>query len=305
MLRVIGVGDNFVDHYIDSATMYPGGCSVNFSVYARKMGLESAYCGVFAGDDEAKLIINVLDKLGIDYSHCTFMSDGETGKGTIRLIDGDRIITDDNDGGSVKSNPLLITDELLNYFSTFDVIHSACYGYLEPQLEKIASCGVPVVYDFSDQWGQDRFKQICPNVEIAFISGGNHNEDVLRTALIQAFEYGSSISIATMGKRGAIAYDGKRFYSKAPYGSGRRIVDTMGAGDSFITGFVVSYYFGKKLFAKLTDGQQKSILSPADEEDYYSRLIEYSMCAANLQAIKSCMINGAFGMGVPMPHNNK
>ena len=71
MLRVIGIGDNFVDCYIDTSTIYPGGNSVNFSVYARQMGFESAYCGVFANDDEAKLIQGVLDDIGIDYSHCT------------------------------------------------------------------------------------------------------------------------------------------------------------------------------------------------------------------------------------------
>lgn len=56
MLRVVGVGDNFVDRYWDENTMYPGGNSVNFAVYARQQGAFSAYCGVLAEDREARLI---------------------------------------------------------------------------------------------------------------------------------------------------------------------------------------------------------------------------------------------------------
>ena len=60
MLRVVGVGDNFVDRYWDENTMYPGGNSVNFAVYARQQGAFSAYCGVLAEDREARLIERAL-----------------------------------------------------------------------------------------------------------------------------------------------------------------------------------------------------------------------------------------------------
>ena len=52
------------------------------------MGYESAYCGVFADDEEARLIQNVLDGMGVDYSRSIFLPGGETGKGSIRLAEG-------------------------------------------------------------------------------------------------------------------------------------------------------------------------------------------------------------------------
>lgn len=94
MLRVIGVGDNFVDRYWDEGIMYPGGNSVNFAVYASQMGVSGTYCGVFADDTEAELIRDALERQGVDYSHSTFLHAGETGKGSIRLIEGDRVISD-------------------------------------------------------------------------------------------------------------------------------------------------------------------------------------------------------------------
>jgi fructoselysine 6-kinase len=36
VLRVIGVGDNAVDRYLDMGKMFPGGNTVNFSVYAKR-----------------------------------------------------------------------------------------------------------------------------------------------------------------------------------------------------------------------------------------------------------------------------
>ena len=78
----------------------------------------------------------------------------------IRLKDGDRTITDENDAGVVKSHPLQITEELLEYIKTFDVVHSSCFSHIEDQLVKIRETGVPLLYDFSDVW-EERTWQRC------------------------------------------------------------------------------------------------------------------------------------------------
>ena len=58
-MKVIGVGDNVVDQYLYKRTMYPGGNALNFSVYAKQLGVESAYLGVFGSDRAAKHITNL------------------------------------------------------------------------------------------------------------------------------------------------------------------------------------------------------------------------------------------------------
>ena len=47
MLKVLGLGDNVCDVYLHTGTMYPGGQAMNFSVYAKMLGAQSAYLGVF------------------------------------------------------------------------------------------------------------------------------------------------------------------------------------------------------------------------------------------------------------------
>lgn len=300
MLRVIGVGDNFVDRYWNDGIMYPGGNSVNFAVYARQMGIFAAYCGVLASDAEAELIMHALDHYAIDYSHSVFLKDGVTGKGSIRLVSGDRIISDDNNGGSVRTSPLEITDELLLYFKEFDVIHTCCYGYLTEQIPRLASCGIPIVYDFSDQWNEKLFKELCPYVKIAFFSGGGHSEEELKSALRQACIWGAEAAITTRGKEGALAFRNDRFYRQAPYEISGSRLDTMGAGDAFLTGFTIAYYSGKKLYESMAGSSEESGLSSADFRDFSAQLMQYALRIGNLRAWKSCGTAGAFGMGVPI-----
>ena len=61
MIKVIGIGDNVCDQYYPAKIMYPGGQAMNFSVYAKMLGAQSAYLGVFGKDRVAEHIISVLD----------------------------------------------------------------------------------------------------------------------------------------------------------------------------------------------------------------------------------------------------
>ena len=64
MIKVIGIGDNVCDQYYPAKIMYPGGQAMNFSVYAKMLGAQSAYLGVFGNDRVAEHIISVLDEIG-------------------------------------------------------------------------------------------------------------------------------------------------------------------------------------------------------------------------------------------------
>ncbi len=298
MIKVIGVGDNFVDKYIDDNMQYPGGNSVNFAVYAKMLGHESAYCGVVANDEQAKLICDTLKEFDVDYSKCVYVKDGETGTGTISHISGDRVIKGENEGGSVKTTPLKLTPELLEYIKGFDVAHSVAYAYMDEELCKIKQTGVPLVYDFSDSWNEERLELICKSAQIVFLSGAGRSKDEMEQVLKQAINCGSEIAIATQGKNGAIIFDGKKMYTKKPYGQNDKIVDSMGAGDSFLTGFATTYYNGLKMLENLQKDSGNHKLNSEDYADYYANLIEYSMSVANAIAIRSCMVKGAFGHGI-------
>ena len=50
-----------------------------FSVFARKLGHESAFLGLLGRDEQAAVIKAGLKKCGVDYSQCVYTGIGETG----------------------------------------------------------------------------------------------------------------------------------------------------------------------------------------------------------------------------------
>lgn len=300
MTRLIGVGDNVVDCNYTTGSMYPGGNSLNFSVYGKQIGCETAYLGVLGNDKEAQVILNSLEDQNVDISRCVIL-EGETGRCGIHLTDGDRTIVDENDAGVVKSNPLQITGELLNYIKTFDIAHSSCFSYIEDQLHLIKEAGVPVLYDFSDVWEEEDFKMVCPNISYAFFSGKDLPDEKLEKILKKIVdEYGCTLGITTIGKRGAIIYDGRKFYKKLPYNFEGGAIDTTGAGDSWITAFISTYIENKKLLERLMKDYVENFIRQVDIDNFYENLIELAMCAGNLLARKNCLIEGSYGYGVTL-----
>ena len=121
--RVIGIGDNVCDKYYPAKIMYPGGQAMNFSIYAKMLGADAAYMGVFGRDEVADHVIRTLDELGVDHSRCR-QYDGENGYAKVRLVDGDREFIMSNKGGIVNEHPLELTKEDLDYIRTESSISS-------------------------------------------------------------------------------------------------------------------------------------------------------------------------------------
>ena len=54
-MKLICIGDNVVDCYLDEGVCYPGGDAVNVAVHAKRCGAEKVtYMGVFGNDAEAE-----------------------------------------------------------------------------------------------------------------------------------------------------------------------------------------------------------------------------------------------------------
>ncbi len=87
-VKVLGFGDNVVDKYEHIKTMYPGGNSLNFSVYAKMFGASKcAYMGYFGDDIEAEHVIDSLGKIEIETMKCKQLH-GENGCAKVMLSNG-------------------------------------------------------------------------------------------------------------------------------------------------------------------------------------------------------------------------
>ena len=279
-MKVIGIGDNVCDKYLETSTIYPGGNAMNFAVFARKMGYESAYLGSFGDDVVGKHVSSVAKELGLDLSHCRFIS-GENGLARVWLVNGDRVFLPGNKGGACKEHPPILDDSDMEYLNGFDLIHTSIYSYLEPQLYKLKQSSAFVSMDFSDDYTPDYLAACCPYIDAAILSCGKMPEDEILSLQKQVASYGPSVVIATRGSKGAQvlikkpdqAADSFDLYQQPPHLV--EATDTMGAGDAFLTCFLVHYIEGTMI--------SKALSLAADF------------------AASQCLISGSFGHGKVVP----
>ena len=276
-VSALGFGDNVVDKYEHIKTMYPGGNCVNFAVYAKMFGAKrSAYMGYFGNDAEAAHVMYALDDIGIETVKCKQL-EGENGCARATLVDGDRVFLGSNEGGIRGKTPYVLDRFDLEYIRQFDFVHSGNYCFMEKELPKIREAGVPISFDFSDDSEDSYYAEVAPTVDYAFCSFDGTDEEA-REHLKKIVSYGPKLAVASRGADGCILYDGQEYYVQKAVPI-KEVVDTMGAGDSLITSFMVAY----------TDHLKKGITGET--------AIRESLAAAAEFASKVCEMNGAFGYG--------
>ena len=277
-VSILGFGDNVVDKYEHISTMYPGGNCVNVAVYAHRFGADRcAYMGYFGNDKEAAHVIRSLELERIETFKCRQL-EGENGCSHNTIVDGDRVWLHSNEGGIRREVPFVLDIFDLQYIRRFDVVHSGNYSFTESELHKIGEAGVPVSFDFSDDSDDAYYERVAPYVDYAFCSmDGTEEEIKARLKWIRGF--GPHLVCASRGAEGCILYDGREFYIQ-PAEKLERVVDTMGAGDSLIAAFLVSYLSDLK----------HGVPEP--------QAIETALARGASFAAGICGVEGAFGYGL-------
>lgn len=301
--RFCAVGDSVIDHNIYLDRLFTGGNSYNFAILCKKLGFDSAFMGVVGDDSYGRLIQTTLAQSDVDISYIE-TREGETGLCKIDLIDGDRVITDINDLGVLKSDPFRISDKAMSFIQTYDLVHSGCYSFMEPEFPRMNQLGIPILYDASDKWSEASLQTRSKDVDYLFFSGKDLALDDLERILRSLVGQDQcKIAITTVGDRGAMVYDGSQLHSIKPYFATAPIVDSTGSGDYWITGFITTWIQGLKYWEHFErepkiQGDWKA--KPEDRADYLGKLMDYAISSANVMARFACMHEGSFGIGFPM-----
>lgn len=283
-MKVIGFGDNIVDRFLDRKVMYPGGNCVNVAVFAHRLGIESAYLGVFGSDPLGAFVRNAIDSEGVDTSKC-IIRDGLNGVTEIKVVDGDRIFLGWNEGGVTTSDPFMLDVEHLRYLASADLVHSSVYSASETQLPAVRSTGALVSFDYSSEPERrsDSYLELtAPYVDLALLSCGNMTVAAVEHDLRRVHAAGVPLAVGTRGQSGAMMYDGERFLTQAAAPTDpRRFADTMGCGDAFLAGLVVNL---------LGSGWSRTYRPPADA-------LQRALARGAEHAAAQCYVEGAFGYG--------
>ncbi|MDF1514253.1 MAG: PfkB family carbohydrate kinase [Anaerolineae bacterium] len=266
MCRLIGVGDNTVDTYINSRMQYPGGNAVNVAVLAKRLGHDAAYIGWLGDDERGDLVLSSLESEGIDTTHCRIIKGGKTGFSTVEIIDGDRVFGEADDG---VCHLLNLEKKDFNFISTFDVVHTSVFSHVEPQLADLSQASKLLSFDLSQNYEQNYLETVLPYVDVAFLSVSDVPKNEQEPLMRHMHTMGPRIVVTTNGKYGSWVYDGKEVYHQGIIQV--EAIDSLGAGDAFAACFLVEFAEGKT--------------------------IPLAMEKAAQYAAKNCTHYGAFGYG--------
>jgi sugar/nucleoside kinase (ribokinase family) len=282
-VRVLGFGDNIVDRFVDRGVEYPGGNCVNVAVFARRLGAEAAYLGVFGDDERGRFVRAAIEECGVDTSHSP-VRPGPNGVTEIETVGGDRRFLGWNGGGVTISDPIRLGPDALAYAAGFDVVHSSAYSATEDELPKLAGTGVLRSFDFSSepQYRTDQYlSRVCPWIDLALLSCGGMTRAETWAELRRFTDHGARIALATAGADGAVLFDGHAYYYSDAAPVPGPFADTMGCGDAYLSAFVVEL---------LRSGWRRSTRPTGSA-------LHRSMKRASAFAALQCTVEGAFGHG--------
>lgn len=268
-MKLLAIGDNVVDVYMDRNEMFPGGNALNVAVLAKQYGAEeTGFIGIVGNDAEGDHIIDSLEKNHVNISQIR-RAYGESGKAYVDIdATGDRIFVKSNKGGIQSKLRLKLAPTDFDYIKAFDVLHTSIYSSLDDQLPLIKQL-LPISYDFSNHFTDELIKTVCPHITFAFISGSDFGDKQIEELINKIHGFGTHYVIVTRGAKGVIMSDRTQSYIQGIEEA--EVIDTLGAGDSFIAGFLTSYL------------------------NHHS--IKQSLQLAALRAARTCEVNGTFGYG--------
>lgn len=259
-MRIVTAGDNCIDFYIDTEERFPGGNPVNVAVYCKRYFNNVSYIG-FVGDDlNGHLIVDSLAKKGVDTSLIRIIHGGKTAVTKVRFENRDRVFCD-YDPGIHKEFKLLDAD--LSFIASSDMFISGYWGNAHSYLKELKNKNTNLLigFDFATKLDDSLYDEIAPYVDCAFFSWDRPKDPkAIELFMEERLQSGAKLVILTLGKDGSIVFDGEEFhrYGIIPC----EVIDTMGAGDSYIAGFMSARLLGYGIEDSMrigTEGSTKTI----------------------------------------------
>lgn len=244
MMKLIAIGENVCDIYLPEGTMHPGGQCANTAVYARMLGMESAYLGQFGTDLPGAIMKDALGSYGVDLSHAR-MIDGENGYCRIEHRNHDRIFAGSNLFGVMRTHPMKLTEDDWNLIREADLIYTDINSQMLSYLPDFSETGIPVAFDFSAKIADEDLIRIAPYVTIASLSFAELSEEERVRKMKLMEEHGTKAVLGTVGEEGSmLLYQGKIY--REPAAEAPKIVDTLGAGDAYFTALISDLFKPEK-----------------------------------------------------------
>jgi fructoselysine 6-kinase len=239
---VATVGDNCIDRFQPPVGLsVVGGNAVNVAVHLCRLGLNCAYFGAVGQDADGNRTVETLRARNVVTDHIQRL-DGVTAYTEITIDPmGDRAIGFEEFGVCRVYRP---SDAEIALLSQMRHVHFGWMVEADELIVRLRSAGVTVSKDINVNPG-------AANLSIAFAS-----QDAPDRAQVIAEELlaeGAETAVVTLGAGGSMVTDGRQVLR-----TGIKpvvVVDTTGAGDTFVAGFIARHLDGGSLLQCLEAGR--------------------------------------------------
>ena len=228
--RLVAVGDNCLDVYLTKSAMTVGGNALNVAVHWRRAGLDARYIGTVGHDGEGDIVLEEIVRSGLSVDDVERRA-GQTAVTLLREKDGDRQILFEDLGVGKDYMP---ADAHYRTIAAADWVHLGTNAYTA-LVRRLVADRVPFSVDISTA----HHALPLDGVPIVFASGPDDPREPVEPLIRMLQQAGAREVIVTCGSRGAFFCDGGTLLHAPAIET--QVVDTCGAGDSFIASFLAAY----------------------------------------------------------------
>lgn len=251
-LKAAMIGDNCIDHYntyidnegnVKTDIKYPTGNVVDTGVNLKKFGIDVSIISTTGSDENGQWMKDVLVSEGLDVSHLK-TGNGPTAITYMSLNGNDRVHGDYIEG---VLETIVFDKEDIAFAASHDLVHSALWGKAEDALSEIKKISNTLIsFDYADRLDSPIIEKTLGSVDFGFFSYHKKRDTFIEEYLMDKVAHGMKIATATFGEEGSLAYDGKSFITSSIVPV-ETVVNTIGAGDSYIAGFLAGILQGKEI----------------------------------------------------------
>jgi len=230
--KLVAVGDNCLDIYLAKNEMTLGGNALNVALHWHNLGADARYFGALGQDREAEIVLNSLKQAGFDAGDIE-RREGQTAITLIASEAGERRFLLESLGVGDNYFP---SPSHYQQLRSFDFVHIGTNIHPE-LLHYLCQDAIKFSIDLSTHSFDDLELAGAELVLISAHASGGVGESFFK----KIRQKGAKRILVTCGDQGVYYHDGHQtLYAPAhPV----EIVDTCGAGDSFLAHFVWAFFF--------------------------------------------------------------
>lgn len=236
-------------------TLTLGSSTAIFAANAASLGAKVSFLGMVGNDDFGAFVRTSLEKRGVDTSNLIEVSTAATGLTAILNYDQDRANVTYPGAMSIMGvkdiRPEVIAQAKHVHISSIflqETLHKDIYEIVKLVKDNGATLSMDMQFDPEEKWDFD-YKKILPLVdifmpniqELTAVTG----KKTLEEAVAEVRPY-INVLVVKMGSKGStvVTKEGEKIL---PAMLNSNVVDAIGAGDSFNSGFITAFVQGKDL----------------------------------------------------------